>query len=98
MVRLNASVEDLAAVCRRNEVRELSVFGSAVRGQQRPDSDVDLLVEFEPSARIGFIALARLAHELEELLGRKVDLVPKDGLKPRIRDHVLSEAEVLFAA
>ncbi|TWT46252.1 Nucleotidyltransferase domain protein [Phycisphaerae bacterium RAS1] len=98
MIPIDALASELAALCRRHHVRELAVFGSAARGDARPDSDIDLLVEFEPSAQIGFIALARLAHELEALFGRKVDLVPKDGLKARIRDHVLAEAEVIFAA
>jgi predicted nucleotidyltransferase len=98
MVALNVQLDQLAEVCRRHHVRELAVFGSVARGQSRPDSDIDVLVEFEPDARVGFLALARLAHELTGLFRRKVDLVPKDGLKPRIRDQVLSEAEVLFAA
>ena len=100
MADLNADLP-LAAIrelCRRHHVRELSVFGSTARGQDRPDSDLDLLVVFEPQARVGFLTLARLARELSELLNRKVDLVPKDGLNPRIRDAVLGEAEVLFAA
>lgn len=98
MSSITVSIETLTALCRRHRVRELAVFGSAARGDARAGSDIDILVEFEPTARIGFLALAQLAQELEQLLGRKVDLVPKDGLKPRIRDAVLREAEVLFAA
>ena len=60
----------------------LALFGSAARGEARPDSNLDSLVEFEPTACVGFLTLARLARELEELLHRKVDLVPKDGLNP----------------
>lgn len=85
-------------VCRRYHLTELSLFGSAARGDAQPHSDLDLLVCFEPQARVGFLTLARLARELSELLDRKVDLVPKEGLNPRIRDEVLAEAEVLFAA
>ncbi|MFO0838147.1 MAG: nucleotidyltransferase family protein [Phycisphaerae bacterium] len=98
MIALHASTEQLAVLCRRHHVRELCVFGSVARGDARPDSDVDLLVEFERSARVGFIALARLTRELEELFQRRVDVVTKNGLHPRIRDAVLAEAEVLFAA
>lgn len=88
----------LAAMCRKHRVCELSLFGSHARGAARPESDIDFLVVFETSARPGFIALARFAGELEELLGRRVDVVSKNGLNPRIRDQVLAEAEVLFAA
>ena len=59
---------------------------------------MDLLVSFQPAARVTFTTLARMQRELEALLGRKVDLVPKDGLKPVIRDHVLATARVLYAA
>jgi len=76
----------------------LSIFGSAIRADFRADSDIDLLVQFDPSARIGFLALAALQRELSDLLGRKVDLVPKDGLKPLIRDSVVSGAKVLYHA
>lgn len=98
MIAIPVSMEALSALCRRHDVRELAVFGSAARGEAGLDSDVDILVEFEPTARVGFLSLAQLAEELGQLLGRKVDLVPKDGLKPRIREAVLREAEVLFAA
>jgi uncharacterized protein len=88
----------VADFCRRHQIQSLSIFGSVLREDFRPDSDVDVLVEFEPEAHIGFIALSRVRRELAELLGRPVDLVPRGGLKPRIRDAVLSSAEVLYAA
>ena len=88
----------IGEVCRSYRVRELSVFGSTARGQARADSDLDLLVAFDSHVRVGFLTLARMARELSELLKRKVDLVPKDGLNPRIRDQVLDQAEVVFAA
>lgn len=68
-----------------------------LRSDFRPDSDVDVLVAFEPEARIDFVALARVQRELAELLNRPVDLVPESGLKPLIRDEVLRSAEVLYA-
>ncbi len=92
-----ALLADVVTVCRRYHVREPSVFGSAARGELRPDSDIDLLVEFDPDARIGFIAFAGLQRELADLLGRPVDLVPKKGLKPVIRPGVLSEARPIYA-
>ena len=88
----------LAEVCRRHRVRELSVFGSAARGEMRPDSDVDLLVEFLPEAEPGLLDHAGLMLDLSELLGRRVDLVSKNGLKPLIRDSVIQDARCVYAA
>lgn len=88
----------IAEVCRKYRVLELSVFGSASRGEMRPDSDIDLLVEFQPDAAIGLFEFAQLELELATLLGRKVDLVSKRGLKPRIRPDVLNDAKLLYAA
>jgi predicted nucleotidyltransferase len=95
---LHIPLEKLADFCCRYQVRELALFGSTLRQGYRPDSDIDLLVSFEPAARVTFLTLARMQRELEALLGRNVDLVPKDGLKPVIRDHVLATARVLYAA
>jgi predicted nucleotidyltransferase len=72
----------LAEVCRRYGVRELSLFGSAVRGEMRPESDIDIMVEFEPGIRVGLIKFELLVEELESLTGRRVDLVTKRELKP----------------
>lgn len=94
----NVPITALREFCKLHQVRELSLFGSAVRGELGPDSDLDILVAFEPDARIGFLTMGRIARELSELLGRPVDLVPKDGLKPGIRASVLAEAETLVAA
>lgn len=91
-------IEELANVCRRYHVRELALFGSTLSKDHHSESDVDLLVSFQPAARVTFTTLAKMQRELEALLGRKVDLVPKDGLKPVIRDHVLATARVLYAA
>lgn len=88
----------LARICRKYRVRELALFGSAARGEMRPDSDIDLLVEFLPQAEIGLIDYAGLMLDLGSLLGRKVDLVSKRGLKPLIRLSVLGEAQTLYAA
>jgi predicted nucleotidyltransferase len=90
--------ERLAELCRRYKVRELSLFGSALREDFGPDSDVDLLVEFEPSAQVGFLTLSKMQRELSALTGRRVDLVPKHGLKEKIRRAVLDSAEVIYAA
>ena len=91
-------IERIADVCRRYEVQELSVFGSAARGEMQPESDIDILVDFKPGARIGLVKFASLNEELQGLLGRSVDLVTKPGLKPRVRPHVLREAQRVYSA
>jgi len=88
----------LAELCRRYHVQELAVFGSAARGEMRADSDIDLLVEFLPDAEIDLMDHAGLMLDLADLLDRKVDLVSKNGLKPLIRDSVLEQARLLYAA
>lgn len=95
---LHLPLDKIREICRRYGVQELAIFGSAVGSEFGPESDIDLLVEFESDREVGFLTLAGMQRELSEILGRKVDLVPKGGLKPRIRDAVLSSAEVLYAA
>lgn len=90
--------EALAAFCRRHRVRRLALFGSVLREDFRPDSDVDVLVEFEPRARAGFLKLAAMELELGDLLGRKVDLRTPGELSRYFRDDVLAKAEVQFGA
>ena len=89
--------EKIAEFCRRNRIRRLALFGSALRDDFRPDSDVDVLVEFEPGARVG-LAFITMQDELSELLGRKVDLNTPACLSPYFRKEVLDEAEVLYDA
>jgi len=91
-------VEGITEICRKYQVRELSVFGSAARCDMQPESDMDLLVEFQPEARLGLFEFAAMEEELTTVLGRKVDLVSKRGLKPRVRPHVLRDAVVVYAA
>jgi predicted nucleotidyltransferase len=91
-------MEEIVALCQRFQVRELAVFGSALGEDFRADSDLDILVEFEPEAIVGFMILGKLQRELSNLLHRKVDLVPKRGLKSYIRQAVLDSREVLYAA
>jgi predicted nucleotidyltransferase len=93
-----AEPASLAAACRAHDVARLWLFGSRVRGDARPDSDMDILVEFEPNAAIGMIELARLRDELSVVFARRVDLVPLRGLKPAIRAEVLAARELLYAA
>ena len=90
--------EKIAEICARYRVRELAIFGSVARGEMRPDSDVDLLVVFESDARVGLVAFERLRQEFSAAIGRPVDLVLRDGLKPAIKASVLAEAQTLYAA
>lgn len=88
----------LADLCRQYRVKELSVFGSAARGEMRTDSDIDLLVEFIPEAKVDLLDHAGLMLDLSKLLGRRVDLVSKKGLKPLIRASILEQARLVYAA
>ncbi len=90
--------EQIAEFCRRHHIRRLALFGSVLREDFRPDSDVDVLVEFEPGRPVGLIRLARIERELSELLGRKVDLNTAGFLSRHFRGEVLSEAEVQYVA
>ena len=94
---IEVSPESVAAICGRYRIRELAVFGSAARGDMRPGSDVDILVEFEPGTHPG-LGVFRLEEELSELFGRLVDLGRKSLLKPLVRPSVLRDAVVLYAA
>jgi predicted nucleotidyltransferase len=73
-------------------IKSLSVFGSAARGEVRPDSDVDILVEFKPDASIGLFEFVRLRNSLSDLLGVPVDLATPDALHPALKDEILREA------
>jgi hypothetical protein len=73
-------------------VRELSIFGSLVRGDATEASDVDVLVDYEPGTPLSFFRVCELRYKIEDLLGAQVDVVTTGGLRPEIRDEVLSEA------
>lgn len=96
--RIDIPTERVAEFCRANHIRRLALFGSVLRDDFGPDSDVDVLVEFGPEARIGLLSLAGLEIELGELLGRKVDLNTPGFLSDYFRDEVLAEAEVHYDA
>jgi predicted nucleotidyltransferase len=88
----------VASFCRKWKVAELALFGSVLRADFRPDSDVDILVSWLPDADVSMLTIGAMAADLEDMLGRRVDLVPKSGLKPFVRDEVLGAAEVIYAA
>ena len=95
-VRIEVDHEKIAAFCRRNHIRKLAFFGSVIRDDFGPESDVDVLVEFEPGKTPGW-AFFDMEHELSELLGRKVDLNTRGWLSRHFRDRVAEEAEVEYA-
>ena len=89
-------MDEIRELCAKYDVKELALFGSVLRPDFREDSDVDVLVDFDEDTALGLMGFARLARELGELLHRQVDLVPKDGLKRRIRRPVLESAQVIY--
>jgi predicted nucleotidyltransferase len=95
---LSYEKEGLARLCRSHRIRRLALFGSVLKGTDRPDSDIDLLVEFEPEAVPGFLGLAEIEAELSSLLGRPADLRTAHELSPHFRQAVERAAEVQFAA
>ena len=94
---LDLPSEKLTELCRRYRIVELSIFGSTARGDRRPDSDVDVLVEFEPGVSWGWDYFG-LEQELAQLFGRPVDLATKKWLKPSVRAEILRDAHVVYAA
>ena len=90
-------LDQLRALAQAYGLLELYVFGSTARGDRRPDSDVDLLYVTGPNTPPG-LAFYALVDELEQLLGRQVDLVPKEHLHWLVRDRVIAEAEIIYAA
>lgn len=89
--------EQIADFCRKHGIRKIALFGSALRDDFMPESDVDVLVEFAPGQTPG-LAFFTMQRELSEILGRKVDLNTAGDLSPYFRDEVLSEAQVLYDA
>lgn len=97
--RVTINHERIADFCRRWKVAELSLFGSVLREDFNPErSDIDVLIELQSDAHVGLFELTDMQDELEALFGRKVDLVTKPALKPRIRQSILDSSEVLYAA
>ena len=88
----------LADFCRRHDIRRMSLFGSVLRDDFGPDSDVDVLIEFVPGCEVGLIRLAGMERELTSLLGRKADLRTPEDLSRYFRDDVLANAQVQYAA
>lgn len=97
-LRIEVDQEQLAEFCRRHRIKTLAFFGSVLRDDFRPDSDIDVLVEYEPGAVVGLIAMAGQEIELSQILGRKADLRTPRELSQYFRDKVVAGAEVQYAA
>jgi uncharacterized protein len=89
--------DEITAFCRKHRIRRLALFGSILRDDFAPDSDIDVLVEFEPAARTGF-AIFGMQRELSKMLGRRVDMSTPQELSRYYRDEVLREARELCVA
>ena len=90
-------IDKIREYCKRQPIRRLSVFGSALRDELTPESDIDLLVEYLPDAPVGYFAMARHMRELSEIVGRPVDLCTRNGLKYYIRHEVDASARLIYA-
>ena len=95
--RIDIPREEIAEFCRRHRVRRLALFGSVIRDDFRPESDVDVLVEFEPGYAAGF-EFFDMRYELIDLFNREVDLHTPASLSPYFRQEVLGEAEEIYVA
>ena len=94
---IDIPMDQIEAFCRRNRIRRLSLFGSILRDDFKPESDIEVFVEFEPGARTG-LAFFRIQRELAEMLGRRVDMHSPQELSQYFRDEVLHEAKVVYDA
>lgn len=93
---IGAELKTLEQPLRERGLAALALFGSTARGTSRPDSDVDVLIDIAPDARFSLVDLVSVKHFLEDKLGRKVDVVTREGLDPAIRDRVIREARAVF--
>lgn len=95
-LKINIPEDKITDFCQRHRIRKLSLFGSVLREDFSPESDIDVLVEFEPGAPVGMITLAGMEIELSKILGHKVEMHTLKGLNPHFRDEVLDHAEVQY--
>ena len=96
LVKIILPVEEICAYCETQPIRRLSLFGSALRDEVRPESDIDLLVEYLPGAKIGYFELAQHGIDLSDLLGWKVDLRTPKELSRYFRQEVIDSARLLY--
>ena len=96
--KIDIPTQEITAFCRRHHIRQLALFGSVLRDDFGPESDVDVLVEFAPEARIGYQRFFGLQDELSALFGREVDLFTPNSLKPFARESAMQSKTVIYAA
>lgn len=95
--RINITKEQIADFCQKNHINKLAFFGSVLRDDFRPDSDVDVLVDFEPDYPVGLFEIVRIEEQLSSLIGeRKVDLRTPEDLSKYFRYKVIAESEVQY--
>lgn len=94
--KIQIPFDKIAAFCRRHHIRKLSLFGSILRADFSPHSDIDILVEFEPTAQVDLFEFSGMRLELMELLDRPVDLVTPTALKPLIKEAILESRKVFY--
>ena len=94
--RLPIQRDQVAAFCERNGIRRLSLFGSVLRGDFGPKSDVDVLVEFTPGVRFGYLGLMAMQEELAGVVGRPVEIYALAWLRPWMREEVEASAELFY--
>lgn len=95
--QIDLPMERIAEICQKYRVRELSIFGFALREDFRSDSDIDVLVDFFPAHGLGLLDYLSCQHDLSDVIGREVDLVQKSGLKKFVKDEVLRTRRVIYA-
>lgn len=96
-IQIEIPKEEIAAFCKRNHIRKFSLFGSVLRDDFRPESDIDVLVEFDPDAKISLFDLIDMEEELASILGRKVDLIEASALRnPFRRYEILRTQQVIY--
>jgi len=102
MKALNLPMTQIKEICDRNHIIELALFGSILREDFQPTSDIDILITFAPDARKGLLTQARIKHELEDLLGREIDIVTKKSIEQSDsvtrKDNILNSAQVIYVA
>ena len=100
--RMGISPNEIAAFCKRRQITELALFGSVLRDEFGPDSDIDVLVKFDPDTKLSFLALVQMEEELSEMLSRPVDLVEKIAVEKSPnwirREDILGSAKTIYAA
>ena len=97
-IQIEIPYDKISAFCQRHHIRELAFFGSVLRPDFNPDSDIDILVKFEPDAGVGYLRFFEIQDQLIELLGREVDLFTENSLKPFARETALQTKKVIYAA